>query len=254
MFILLLACAAAPGPGGGDTADTRTPEDPTADWVAGDGPLVTVSGRAFVFGPSTGLSLAGATVSVLEAPGRSGEVAEDGRFSLEVESGAPLSFVLTQEGFATVQSAAIPVGEGGVADVGFQVPDEGTVALMAAAAQVDIDAERCQVATTVSSAASEGYGGAGVGEPGAVVELLPSLPEGARGPIYFDYLSDSFILPDPDLTATTIDGGVLFGNVPSGEFTLRATKEGVVFSDAVVRCRPGMLVNAAPPHGIEFVR
>ena len=39
-----------------------------------------------------------------------GVVAEDGTFALEVASGAALSFVLEQEGLATIQSATIPIG------------------------------------------------------------------------------------------------------------------------------------------------
>lgn len=241
-MLLLAACAAS-------ADSTQVTTDPTADWLPGDGPDVAVSGKAFVFGPGGG-SLAGATVSVLEDPSRMGVVAEDGTFSLDVPSGAPLSFVLARDGFTTVQSATVDPGADGLADVGFQVPTPDTVTLLALAAQVDLATDLCQVATTVSSAASPPYGGAGVGEPGATV-TLGALPDGASGPIYFDYLSESLILPDPDLTATTIDGGVLFANLPTGAYTLHADKEGVEFTEAAVRCHPGALVNAAPPHGIE---
>jgi hypothetical protein len=246
-MLLLAACAA-----NSDTADSGVDTaDPTLAWQAGDGPDATVSGQAFVFGPNEGSGLGGSTVTVVEAPDRSGVVAEDGSFTLVVPSGAPLSFLLEAEGYVPIQSATISITEAGLSDLGFQVPTASTVELMASAAQVDIDPDRCQIATTVSSADSPSYGGSGVGEPDAVVAMDPGLPDAATGPIYFDYFSDSIIFPDPTLTATTIDGGVLFANVTTGEWTLRATKDGVVFSDAVVRCRPGLMVNAAPPHGIE---
>lgn len=150
-----------------------------------------------------------------------------------------------------MQSATIPIGAAGLTDLGFQVPTPAVVDLMALAAGVELDPERCQVVTTVSSAASPPYGGAAVGEPDVVVSLAPSLPDGATGPVYFDYLSDSLILPDPALTATTIDGGVIFGNVATGAWTIHAEKPGVRFVEPVVRCHPGAIVNAAPPHGVE---
>lgn len=247
-LLLLLACTVAEPT---ETAAPAETADPTASWLPGDGPTVTVAGQAFLFGPAPGASLAGAVVSVLEAPEQRGVVAEDGSFSLEVASGAALSFVFEQPDLATIQSATIPIEAEGLTDLGFQVPTLAVAELMALAADIEMDAERCQMVTTVSSAASPPYGGAGVGEPDAVVRVLPALPEGATGPVYFDYLSDSMILPDPALTATTIDGGVIFGNLSTGEWTLRAEKEGVPFSEPVVRCHPGALVNAAPPHGIE---
>ena len=250
---VLLACVVPPElRETGDTADTA-PVDPTAGWVGGEGPTATVSGRAFLFGPAPGQTLTGATVSVLEAPEQRGVVAEDGTFALEVASGAALSFVLEQEGLATIQSATIPIGPEGLDDLGFQVPTPDIVELMALAAEVDLDADACQLVTTVSSAASPPYGGAGVGEPDAIVTLSPALPDDATGPVYFDYLSDSLILPDPALTATTIDGGVIYGNLPTGEWTLHAEKVGVTFTEPVARCHPGAIVNAAPPHGVEVV-
>lgn len=245
-MLFVLACVP---PASDDTGSPPEPVDPTADWVPGDGPLVVVSGMAFEFGPAEG-SLAGGRVYAAEAPELQGVVAEDGTFSLDVPSGAPLSFVLEAEGFTTIQSATIDLGEG-VTDLGFQVPTPTMVELLAGASDVDLEDTLCQVAATVSSVASPPYGGAGVGEPGAVVAIAEGLPDGATGPIYFDYLSDSLILPDPTLTETTIDGGVLFANLPTGEYTLVATKDGVAFTDAVVRCRPGVIANAAPPHGIE---
>jgi hypothetical protein len=44
---------------------------------------------------------------------------------------------------------------------------------------------------------------------------------------------------------------VIFANVSVGEYTISATKPGTSFSPAVIRCRPGVLVNAAPPNGIQ---
>lgn len=249
MLALLLACAAPSDPATDSPAETP---DPTVDWVVGEGPLAPVEGRAFLFGPAGDASLEGGVVSVMEAPEWQVAVDAEGRFTFEVPSGRPLSFVFEQEGFMPVQSGTIEVGTQGISQLGFQVPTLATADLMALAAELELDPERCQIATTVSSEASPPYGGAGVGEPGAVAQLEPEPGEDAAGPIYFDYISESFILPDPELTETTIDGGVLYGNVPLGEYRLRAEKEGVPFTEVKLRCRAGVLVNASPPHGIEF--
>jgi len=56
-------------------------------------------------------------------------------------------------------------------------------------------------------------------------------------------------LPDTTLTATTIDGGVLFYRVPPGKYVLKASKNGVVFNAVRINCTVGALINAAPPMG-----
>jgi hypothetical protein len=225
-------------------------DDPMAHWDVGTGPVANVSGMAFVFGPSDGPSIAGATISVAEAPEITTTVAADGAFTLAVPSGAPISLLLQQPGFHATQTAALALDDGGLDQVGFQVPTDGTFDLMATFVRVMPDEQLCQSATTVSRKGTAPYGGAALGEPGVVVAIDPPLPAEA-GPIYFQYVSDTTIYPDPMLTETTVDGGVLFVNVPPGEYTLTATKVDKLFSSATIRCRAGVLVNAAPPRGLQ---
>jgi hypothetical protein len=225
--------------------------DPTANWKVGNGPLAPITGKAFVFGPGDGPSLEGATVSVAEAPEYHTTVTADGTFAFEAPSGAPLSFLIEQPGFPPNQSAAIPIEPEGIAELGFQVPTESTFNLLAILADIDSpDPSRCQVSTTVSRAGTEPYGGPALGEPDVVVSIDPPLPSDS-GPIYFQYVSDKTIIPDRTLPMTSIDGGVIFANVPPGEYVLRATKEGKQFTPVEIRCRAGRLVNAAPPHGLQ---
>jgi hypothetical protein len=227
--------------------------DPTETWIVGDGPWVPVSGAAFTFGPTSGRDLRGARIVVAEDPSIFTTLEADNRFYLEVPSGAPLSFRLEQPGFFPNQTATLDPGAEGLSLVGFQAPIEEMAEALAAGAGVVMNPERCQVATTVSAASSEPYGGSGMGEPGVIVELLPELPAGASGPVYFAYYSEAVIYPDPSLRATSIDGGVLFANLPPGEYRLRAEKEGIEFTEVELRCRAGTLVNAAPPHGIQVL-
>jgi len=238
MFAALAAC----GGGGSD--------DPMADWVANTGPPAHVVGHAFVFGPnSNNLSVAGATIGVAEDATVATTVGADGTFAFDVPSGGPSSFTLTQPGFHANQSATLEVGADGIAMLGFQAPTDDTFDLLANLVRVTPDPAKCQLSTTVSRLGTAPYGGDGLGVEGATAALDP-VPEGALGPIYFAYNS-TVPYPDKTLTATSLDGGVVWANVPVGEYTLTATKAGVTFSTVTIRCRAGILINAAPPNGIQ---
>jgi hypothetical protein len=64
-----------------------------------------------------------------------------------------------------------------------------------------------------------------------------------HGPIYFG----SNVIPDRSLIETTDDGGVVYIQLPPGQYVLTASKPGVEFAQVNVKCRPGVLVNASPP-------
>ena len=72
-------------------------------------------------------------------------------------------------------------------------------------------------------------------------------------PIYFQTVRHDVIYPDRKLSRTTEDGGLLFVNVPPDTYTLRAHKEGTTFTDVMIKCRAGMIVNGAPPWGLQAV-
>lgn len=223
--------------------------DPTASWTPNAGPVATITGQAFVFGPNGhGLMLGGATISVAESPEVTATVAADGTFTIAAPSGGPATFSVAQDGFFPDQSATLDITTDGIAMLGFQVPTNDTVDSLSAIVQVTPDPKRCQISTTVSRAGTAPYGGDGLGVDGATVAIDPPVPA-SSGPIYFAYGAIPF--PDRTLTATSIDGGVVFTNVPVGEYTLSAAKDGVTFSTVDIRCRAGVLVNAAPPHGIQ---
>jgi hypothetical protein len=59
------------------------------------------------------------------------------------------------------------------------------------------------------------------------------------------------VLPDRSLTQTSDDGGVLFIQVPPGDYVWTAHKAGAVFSRIRMKCRAGYLVNASPPKGLQ---
>ena len=233
-FVALAAC------GGGD--------DPMDSWVANDGPPARVTGKAFIFGPnSANLVLDGAVISIAENPAVATTIAPDGTFAFDVPSGGPSTFSLVQPGFHPNQSATLEIGAGGVPMLGFQVPSDQAVETLGNFARVTPDPSRCQIATTVSRAGTEPYGGEALGVEGARVTLSPRAGD---GPIYFAYAGGT-IFPDRTLMATSIDGGVIFANVPVGNYTMTATKAGTQFAPVEIRCRAGVLVNAAPPNDLR---
>ena len=88
------------------------------------------------------------------------------------------------------------------------------------------------------------------GEAGATVTVTAadgSVLGSEYGPIYFN----ESVLPDYSWTETSDDGGVLFVNVPPGEYLWTAEKAGVAFRSVKMKCRAGWLVNASPPWGLQ---
>jgi len=230
-------------------------DDPTTSWQPLDGPPAHVVGHAFIFGPNpSALTIEGAIVAVAEDPSVSTTVNADGSFELDVPSGGFSSFSLTKSGFIPSQSAAIEITAAGIQRLGFQTPALEAVDQLATFARVTLDPTKCQISTTVSRAGTEPYGGDSLGVAGAVSTISPAAD--ADGPIYFasnGSTTPPTIFPDRALAETSIDGGVIFANVSPGEYTITASKAGTAFSPATIRCRPGVLVNAAPPNGIQEI-
>ena len=126
----------------------------------------------------------------------------------------------------------------------------GFAAGLAAIAGIKADRSKsCQIATTVTRIGKSVYDSGAHGEAGATVTISPSLPA-AHGPIYFN----AQVLPEPTLKATTSDGGVIFVNVPPGQYTITAQKAGVKFRPIKIKCRVGWLANAAPPWGVQAIK
>jgi hypothetical protein len=216
--------------------------------MLGNGPPAMVTGVAWAFGSGGSTVLTGAKISVAESPSITTTVAADGTYAIAVPSGGEASLVLELMGYHIEQTATLTIPATGVEHVAFQAPDDKSFDLLSSLINVYPDDTRCQIATTVSKPGTL-YAGDAMGEPDTVVTLDPPVADATA--IYFKYISGSLILPDKTLTATSVDGGVLWANVEPGIYTLVATKNGAKFTSPKVWCRPGVLVNAAPPWGIQ---
>jgi hypothetical protein len=211
-------------------------------------PVVTasVTGNVFVF--PFGKNLPDAEITILELPGQSCITDEDGGFRFDgLEQGSEVTFVMNHPQYPRAQTATFALGSENLEEVTFQVPGFLIYNFLAFILQEQPTDNRCQIVSTVTEKGKSLYNAwLRHGVEGATVHISPELPE-SRGPVYFNDL----VLPDRSRTETSVDGGVIFVNVPPGDYQLTATKEGHSFSAARIKCTPGTLVNASPPWGLQ---
>lgn len=208
---------------------------------------VSVSGDAIPFLEVPNGRIAGAEVSILEQPDRQVLTGADGHFHFDgLQEGSEVTFVMDHPDFFPIQTASITLGPEGAERVTFQAVQPAVYAAFADLLDIVPDPTRCQMVTTVTRKGKSIYDFGAHGEAGATVTLDPPLPP-EHGPIYFN----SSVLPQRDLTESSDDGGVLFLQVPPGEYTWTAHKPGVVFSTVKMKCRAGVLINASPPWGLQ---
>ena len=62
------------------------------------------------------------------------------------------------------------------------------------------------------------------------------------------------MIPDRSLTESSVDGGVLWLDVPAGVFRFSARSPSARFASFFATCKPGRLVNANPPQGLHQLR
>ncbi len=216
--------------------------------------LVTVSGDVFPFNVGHTARLDRARVSVLEHPMMRMTTTEDGHFRFEdLEEGTEVTLAMERpilefgEYYHLIQTGTIVPGPSGVERVTFQAVTQLVYDLLALYIGLTPDEDNaCQMVSTVTRVGKSLYDPGAHGEEGATVTVDPPLPP-EHGPIYFN----SDVLPDLNLTETSDDGGVLFVNVPPGEYVLTAHKPGVEFRQVKMKCRSGWLINASPPWGLQ---
>ena len=236
--------------------------------------LVPVAGTVFHFGLDLAQSppapypfqstVAGARVSIAELPiTRLLNIRSDadGKWSFTAVKlrGTPLkmSFVYELAGYPTTKSQVFDIDGSGITDVAVQFPTEAYY--LAAKGQIEqqigalIGAPytlRNVLVTTVGKSWASMYSTElPHGDPGVQVAVTPAIQfPTSLGPVYFN----EAVAPDPTLTTTSVDGGVLFGNLAAGRHTITASKAPFSYDALTFVVQDAIeLYVASPPHATQ---
>jgi hypothetical protein len=236
--------------------------------------VVPIGGTVFHFGLDLSQSppvpfpfqstVSGARVSIAELPiTKLLNIRSDAnghwKFSALKLKGAPLgvSFVYDLAGYTTTKSQVFQIGDAGITDLAVQFP----TAAYYAAAKGQIEQQiggligapytlaNVLVTTVGKSWASMYNAELPHGDPGAVVSISPAVAfPFSLGPVYFN----ADVSPDPTLSSTSVDGGVLFGNLAAGSYTVTATKAPFTYAALTFVVEDDIpLYVASPPHATQ---
>jgi len=210
--------------------------------------VAAVEGDAIPFDKGPDGRVDGATVSILEFPGMQVVTGADGHFKFEgLPVGADITLVLEHPDFRPIQTGTHVLPDEGLTRLTFQAVSHDIYGVFSAVLMIEPDDSKyCQMVTTVTRVGKSIYDAGAHGEAGVTVTLDPPLPA-EQGPIYFN----KEVIPEPGLTETSEDGGVLFVQVPPGDYTWTANKAGAMFTEVRMKCRVGFLINASPPWGLQ---
>jgi hypothetical protein len=240
-------------PSASQAAENGCPKDRPAGHDCRNPKTVTLSGTAYTF--NTRNVIAGATIAIDELPGISTTTAADGSWSLKVPWKSDLTPYITAAGHHTTYGQTFHVRHDAVANINFQTPTLQTAAalrgLITSYIGRDPFQDGCVIVSTVSDPRvvnmtfDEFIHFAPHGVAGATASSTPALPQTL-------YFNDS-VLPDPSLTHTSGDGGVLWPNVPAGTYEISATHPTVKFAPFTATCTDHRLINTGPPQGLHGI-
>lgn len=197
--------------------------------------------------------LAGATIRVAEFPSLKATVQPDGRYDLTVPDHARVTPYIVKPGYHTIYLQTFTTNGEDLANVNFQTPTEQVYQGLVALLHVPVDAHgnlvACAIVSTfntrnVRDLSFNGFAAYGAhGVAGATATASPSLGR----PTYFN----QNVIPDPSQTSSSVDGGVVWTDVPAGVYTITAHDRATRFASFVATCRPGRVINANPPWGLH---
>ena len=199
----------------------------------------------------------GAVVRIDEYPELESPVAADGSYDIEVPDGATVTpYIDPPAGYERIYLQTFRTSGSDLEHVNFQVVPTGIYLAFAGLLSVPLDAndrlEECAIASTFSIHEARD---ATTFDPGfkdvyphgladSTATLSPVWGD-LRGPIYFN----EFVIPDPARPVASVDGGVVWVEVPAGYYWLEAAHPTERLSPFLVHCEKGRLVNANPPWG-----
>ncbi len=212
---------------------------------------LSVSGNAWAVTYQVTQPIKRALVTILEYPGYFTITDECGRYSFSgLKAGMKFTLCLAHPSYRTTRTQTFTMAGEDMKQMSFQVPDHLAFHVMCVISKTQPDPSKGHIASTIITRDPKTFTNLGFpGEPGCTVTIEPRLPE-ACGPIYFNEKT----LPTRGLTETTRDGGICYVNVPPGEYTLFAHKEGIEFEPVKVKVSAMTFTNAAPPYGLRKVR
>lgn len=153
------------------------------------------------------------------------------------------------------KSQVITIQDEDILDLGMQFPDELYLFYSKLTLEAQIssligapyEVTNFMVATVGKSWASLFDPTLPHGDFGVIVSSVPMVAP-YQGPIYFN----DDVAPDPTLSSTSFDGGVLYTSLPTGSIELFATKEGFTYESVKFLVEPEYNVYvASPPHSME---
>ncbi|HXU01639.1 MAG TPA: hypothetical protein VN903_11640 [Polyangia bacterium] len=209
-------------------------------------------------------TVAGARVSIAEVPiTRLLNIRSDanGRWGFKAIKlqGAPLrmSFVYELAGYPITKSQVFDVPDTGITDLAVQFPTAAYYAAAKGQIEQQIGAligapytlSNVLVTTVGKSWASMYSAELPHGDPGVQVAISPAAPfPVSLGPVYFN----AAVAPDPTLGSTSVDGGVLFGNLAAGRYSITASKAPFSYDTLTFAVEDAVeLYVASPPHATQ---
>ncbi len=229
-------------------------ESHAAEHAGGKKGKVMIKGTAYAF--DNQVPIAGATIRARGASDASATSEANGKYRLRVPDKTKVTPYIEADGYHGIFLQTFRTDGRDLRRVNFQIPTDGTYVALAALLHVELDQNgdpaRCAIVTTASTvkirklsfAEFVAFGAHGVA--GATASTKPSLPD----PVYFN----DNVIPDPSLTQTSTDGGIIWTEVPRGSYKVSADHPTERFASFRATCRDGRIVNANPPWGLFQLR
>lgn len=244
------------------------------------GPTVSVGGIAWGFTlPGMGgyALISDAKISVLEMPELNTTSNMDGEFTIEgIPVGSQATFVMEHSNYPLTYTKTHTIPETDIENLTFQVPNNGLFIVIEIQLGIMSDPDKCHMVSTFTRVGRTIGDPGHHGQAGAVMTIdAPDETTIEEGPIYFN----DGVLPDRTRTYASLDGGVLIVNADPGDYTLSAScvsdpdqmaafvaeyppetypeedlrcqTEDVQFESVLMKCRPGVFLNASPSYGLQ---
>ncbi len=212
---------------------------------------VTISGKAYEFNHMD-TPIPGATIRVRELPDATATTDANGDYVLTVPDDTTVTpYIDPPAGYNEIDLQTFHPRGQNIVNANFQTPADleyhGLRVLLGLQMGPDLRPANCVIVTTASARNVRDvdyqtfWDRTPHGVPGATSIEFPEL----AGPIYFN----ENVLPDPDETHTSDDGGIIWTEVPAGTYRIVTLSPTTRFASFLATCEPGRVVNANPPWG-----